>query len=77
MIAKYCETYGTNWDVYLQRLLFAYRIKVHETTNELPFFLLYGRDARIPTESTLDCQKSPYFIDTDDYKVELMDGLSG
>ena len=76
MIAKYCETYGTNWDEYLQRLLFAYRTKVHETTNESPFFLLYGRDARIPTESTLDYQKSPYLVDCDDYKIELMDSLS-
>ena len=76
MIAKYCDTYGTNWDVYLQRLLFAYRTKVHETTNESPFFLLYGRDARIPTESTLDYQKSTYLVDCDDYKIELMDSLS-
>ena len=76
MIAKYCAIYGPNWDEYLQRLLFAYRTKSHESTKESPFFLLYGRDARIPTDEALTFEKSPYLIDTDDYKIELMRSLT-
>lgn len=30
MIVEYYEQYGSNWDEYLQRLLFPYCTKVHE-----------------------------------------------
>ena len=51
MIAKHAKTFGRNWDTYLSQLLFAYRTKPHESTGESPFFLLYGRDARLPTDT--------------------------
>ena len=38
-----------------------------------PFFLVYGRDARLPTEST---PPSHYLVDSEDYKVELAGGLA-
>ena len=57
-------------------LLFAYRVLAQESTKDSPFFLLYGRDARVPTESALSFQRNPYVIDYDDYKEELMDNLS-
>lgn len=49
MTAKCCEKQ------YLPYLLFAYGVSVQESTNckELLFFLLYGRDPRIPTESAV------------------------
>ena len=76
MIAKHAHKFGPEWDVYLQHLLFAYRTKPHETTGESPFFLLYGRDARLPTETTLAHVKTPYQVDIEDYKTEVMVGLS-
>lgn len=76
MIVKYCHTYGTNWDEYLPRLLFAYRSKCHSSTLESPFFLLYGPDPRLPTEEALSFIKNPYLADVDDYKTELMSSLS-
>ena len=51
MLAKHVKTLGSDWDVHLQQLLFAYRSKPHLSTGESPFFLLYGRDARLPTET--------------------------
>ena len=59
----------------MQQLLFAYWTKPHESTKEAPFFLVYGRDARLPTESVLDTPPSPYLVDSEDYKVELAGGL--
>ena len=36
----------------------------------------YGRDARIPTDSVLYHVRSPYAIDVEDYKEELLSGLT-
>ena len=53
MIAKSCDVRDRDWDIYLPYLLFAYRVSAQESTRESPFFLMYGRDARIPTDSIL------------------------
>ena len=42
-----------------------------ESTKESLFFLLYGRDPCIPSESVLNQPSSPYMVDVADYKVDL------
>ena len=69
--------FGPNWDLHLQQLLFAYTMRPHESTCESPFFLLYGRDARLPTESTLEALSSLYREDTETYGEELEEDLRG
>ena len=76
MIAKHAHKFGNDWDKYLQQLLFAYRIKPHDSSGESPFFLLYGRDARCPTETALSQPLSPYKVDIDDYRSEVTLGLA-
>ena len=76
MTAKHVRKFGSQWDQYLHQLLFAYRTKPHESTGESPFYLLYGRDARLPTASVLETPPSPYTVDLEDYRVELCAGLS-
>ena len=49
---------------------------LQESTRESPFFLLYGRDPRVPTSTVLTYQRSPYTVDIDDYKSEMMTNLS-
>ena len=39
-----------DWDVLLPYALFAYNISVHRILHETPFYLQYGRDARIPID---------------------------
>ena len=54
MIAKHAQTHGPNWDLYLQHLLLA---KLHGSTNESPFYLLYvahavvDRGCAVPSQS--------------------------
>ena len=76
MISKYAQKNGSDWDHHLPFLLFAYRATIQESTRETPFYLLYGRDPRLPSESVLHHAKSPYVIDTDDYKTALTIGMS-
>ena len=76
MIAKSCDVQDRDWDVHLPYLLFAYRVSSQESTRESPFFLLYGRDARTPTETALSHVRSPYVVDLDEYKEGLLESLT-
>ena len=37
MIAKHAHTFGADWDLYLQQLLFAYSVRPQDSTGEAPF----------------------------------------
>ena len=76
MLSRYVEKHARDWDRYLPYMLYAYRVAAQESTRESPFFLLYGRDARQPIEEALDCPTSAYVVDIDDYKTELVQGLT-
>ena len=53
MLAKTVETGGKDWDEHLPYVLFAYRASQQDSTLESPFFLMYGRDPRLPTPAAL------------------------
>ena len=44
---------------------------MQHSTQESPFFLFYGRDARISTSTVLTHLRSPYTVDVQDYKEVL------
>ena len=76
MISKSIEGTAVEWDKQLPMLLFAYRSTVQDSTKESPFFLLYGRDPRLPTASDLALPRPAYTVDLDDYKTELTTSLA-
>ena len=39
-----------DWDLQLTMSLLAYRTSRHETTGTTPFFLMFGRDPRLPED---------------------------
>ena len=73
MLSKSVSKYGRDWDSHLPYVLFAYRVAVQESTQASPFYLLYGREPRTPTESALS---QPYQIDFPDYCSEMVAHLS-
>ena len=76
MLAKTAERGGRDWDHHLPDVLFAYRASSQESTQESPFFLLYGRDPRLPNEKILSPLKSQEFVDLREYGVELASRMS-
>ena len=76
MLSKSVERHDRDWDMHLPYLLFAYCVSVQASTKETPFFLLYGRDPRTPTATALSQPTSPYQVDVEDYRTELVSQLS-
>lgn len=76
MLTHYVNEYEDDWDDYINYVLFAYRISVHHSTKYSPFFLLYGRQARLP--STLDQieRTEDTTADIDDYARNLLRKLN-
>ena len=51
-------------------VLFAYRASMQKSFKELPFYLLYGHDPRLPTALDMDII-SKQEVDVDTYKGEI------
>ena len=76
IITKSCDIRERDWDDHLPFLLFAYQASAQDSTKESPFFLLYGRDSRVPTETVILFTHSPYAVDMSDYKTDLCSSLA-
>lgn len=50
MLKMYVNETQQDWDLYLPRVLFAYRTSFHEALGDSPFFSLYGRDPVLPLD---------------------------
>jgi len=50
MLKMFVSETQTDWDLYLPRVLFAYRTSFHEALGDSPFLSLYGRDPVLPLD---------------------------
>ena len=53
LLAKYVNDKQADWDEKVNSILFAYRTHVHSSTEETPFYSVYGRQARLPVKLPL------------------------
>ena len=53
MLAKTTDKGGQDWDTHLPYVLFVCNCSMQSSTMESPFFVLYGHDPRLPTETAL------------------------
>ena len=49
-LLKFVDSEPEQWDLYLDAILFSYRVSQQESTKYSPFFLVYGRQARLPVK---------------------------
>ena len=52
-LLKFVEEKQPDWDLYIDSILFSYRISRQDSTKQSPFVLLFGRQARLPIEFNL------------------------
>jgi transposase InsO family protein len=50
-ITKLCDSNANRWDEFLPAAVFALRVREHAVTKYSPFFLLYGVEPRIPSDT--------------------------
>ena len=51
-LLKFIDTDQTNWDLYIDAILFSYQVSRQDSTKESPFTLMYGYKAKLPGQST-------------------------
>ena len=71
MLAKTVAKEGAEWDDQLPYVLFAYRASQQASTQESPFYLLYGRDPRLPVPEALSPKQTRVTMDLHEYGIEL------
>ena len=76
MLSKTVEKNGKNWDRQLPCVLFAYQTSRQEATKDSPFFLMHGRDPRLPTEAALDYPVEREHNDLGEDGAELAENLT-
>ena len=74
-ITMFCSANQDDWDVYIDGILLGYRISDSNATNESPFFLLYGRHARLPVDTKL-LPPSKLSADNSVYRAEIVKNLA-
>jgi len=53
IMSHYVNKYGDDWDEFVNYALMAHRSVPHSNTKYSPFYLLYGREIRLPVEDDL------------------------
>jgi len=53
MLSMYCDQHQDDWDLSIDQVLFAYRVSVHESTLETPFYLTHGYNPDLPIDTAL------------------------
>ncbi|KAI9549855.1 pol polyprotein [Daphnia sinensis] len=59
MLSMFVNSNHSNWDDVIDHVVFAYNTSKHESTGMTPFFLLYGREARLPIDVALGNNPNP------------------
>ena len=52
-LSMFVSSNQNDWDEHLPQVFFAYRVSPNATTGESPFYLLYGREPRLPMDVSL------------------------
>ena len=75
MLSKYLDESHTEWDRHLPLLVLAYRAQVHRSIGYSPFFMMFGREPRLPVDAEIDAPSSAKSRTVSAYVDELCAGM--
>ena len=76
---KFVNDDQRDWDLFLDSILFSYRVSRQDSTKHSPFLLVYGRHPKLPIEINMDAMKEDskdkdnVEDDHDNIDIELQD----
>ena len=70
-LLKLIDKEQKEWDLYIDAVLFSYRVSKLDSTKFSPFFLMYGRKAQLPVEFNLGTSE----VDEDEHEFEIPEDL--
>ena len=77
LLSMYVNEQHDNWDEMLSAITFAYNTSRQETTGYTPFFLLFGREPRLPIDVVFGSSPvGDVIISSSDYANDLISRLS-
>uniref|UniRef100_A0A914YF89 Uncharacterized protein n=1 Tax=Panagrolaimus superbus TaxID=310955 RepID=A0A914YF89_9BILA len=63
---------GEEWPELLQMVLFAFNTAVHSSIKQSPFFVLHGREPRLPSDVSLQLPKKAVYSDVSTFTQDLV-----
>uniref|UniRef100_A0A914ED84 Integrase catalytic domain-containing protein n=1 Tax=Acrobeloides nanus TaxID=290746 RepID=A0A914ED84_9BILA len=77
ILSKYVDSDHADFDLLLPGVTFCYNTAVHRTTNESPYFLMFGRDPCFAIDQILDPRVRVRALETDvgTYRAQLLTSL--
>uniref|UniRef100_A0A914QGA1 Integrase catalytic domain-containing protein n=1 Tax=Panagrolaimus davidi TaxID=227884 RepID=A0A914QGA1_9BILA len=63
---------GEEWPELLQMVLFAFNTSVQTSIKQSPFFVLHGREPRLPSDVTLQLPKKAVYADVSTFTQDLL-----
>lgn len=51
MLSKYINANQTDWDSYIDGIVLAYNTTSHETTGITPYWMMFGKEVRLPIDT--------------------------
>ena len=70
MLSHFVRKDAKNWDEYVPYAVMAYRAMPHSTTRYSPYYLVYGREMRLPIED--DWKPSRSNVETKNVNMSTM-----
>jgi transposase InsO family protein len=70
-----CNKHKNDWDKWIDAVLFTYRITCNETTKFSPFWMMFGREPRLPLSAMLGIGPQSRFNTEREYSLHLSEAL--
>ena len=75
MLATCAEEHPFEWEDYIPKICLAYNTSIHPATGYAPFYLMFGRQARIPADLMFGRETTASSSSPADYASKLQDTL--